>query len=71
MLHSPLPSLSVAVTIIYRISLSAQHYKSAENEIRYIIVAATERGDRGECHIGFPSLTFQNTEETISLRNVG
>ena len=24
---------------------------------------ATKRGDRGECHIGFPSLTFQNPEE--------
>ena len=23
---------------------------SAENEIRYIIVTVTERGDRGECH---------------------
>ena len=39
------------------------HYNSAENEIRYIIVTATERGDRGECRIGFPSLTFQNPEE--------
>ena len=33
---------------------------SAENEMRYIIVTATERGDRGESHFGFPSLTFQN-----------
>ena len=27
------------------------------------IVTATERGDRGDCHIGYPSLTFQNPEE--------
>ena len=38
-------------------------YISAENEIRYIIVTASERGDRGECHNGFPSQTFQNPEE--------
>ena len=36
---------------------------SAENEILYNIVTATERGDRGECHI--PSLTFQNPEEGV------
>ena len=36
---------------------------SAENEILYNIVTATEREDRGYCHIGFPSLTFQNHEE--------
>ena len=48
------------------------HDNSAEKEIRYIIVTATERGDRGECRIGFPSLTFQNPEEgENSLRNVG
>ena len=39
------------------------YYNSAENEIRYIIVTATEGRDRGECHIRFPSLTFQNSEE--------
>ena len=39
------------------------HYNTAENEIRYIIVTATERVDRGECHIEFSSLTFQNSEE--------
>ena len=52
MRHSPLSPLSV-------------YYNSAENEIRYnnIIVTATERKDRGECRIGFPSLTFQNPEE--------
>ena len=27
------------------------------------IVTVTERGDRGECRFGFPSLTFQNPEE--------
>ena len=31
-----------------------------------IIVIATERGERGECHIGFPSLTFQNPEEGVN-----
>ena len=25
------------------------------------LVTAIERGDREECHIGFPSLTFQNS----------
>ena len=66
MRHSPLSPLSVAVTIIYRISFSA------EVRVRYIIVTATERGDRGECRIGFPSLTFQNSEEGgNSLRKVG
>ena len=39
------------------------HYNSGKNEIRYITVSATERGDRRECHIGFPSLSFQNPEE--------
>ena len=33
---------------------SKTHYNFAENEVPYIIVTATERGDRGECHIGFP-----------------
>ena len=33
---------------------------SAENEIQFIIVTSTERGDS---HIGFPSLIFQNPEE--------
>ena len=60
MRHYPLSPLSVATTIIYRVVL---HYNSAENETRYIIVTATERGDRGKCRIGFPSLTFQNHEE--------
>ena len=36
---------------------------SAQNEKLYNIVSATERGDRWECHIVFPSLTFQNPEE--------
>ena len=45
------------------------YYNSAENEIRYIIVTATERGDRGECRIGFPSP--QNPEIGGSTRNVG
>ena len=45
---------------------SSLHYNSTENEIRYIIiiVTTTERGNRGECRIGFPSLTFQ-IEENI------
>ena len=34
-----------------------------ENEILYNIVTAIERGDRGKCHIVFPSLIFQNSEE--------
>ena len=34
-----------------------------QNEIRYIIVTDTERRDRGECRIGFPTLNFQNPEE--------
>ena len=42
----------MVVTILYGISFSAE-----------FVVTATERGDRGECHIGFPSLTFQNPEE--------
>ena len=47
-------------------------YNFTENEIRNIIATATEKGDRGECHIEFPSVTFQNPEEGgISLRNVG
>ena len=29
----------------------------------YIIVTASEREDRGQCHIGFPSMTFQSPEE--------
>ena len=41
---------------------SVVHY-AAENEIQYIIVTATERGDREEHRIGFTSLTFQNPEE--------
>ena len=36
---------------------------SAENEKMYNIVSATERKDRGEWDILFPSLTFQNPEE--------
>ena len=32
-----------------------------------IIVTATERGDRGEYRIGFPSLTFQNPEDEGSI----
>ena len=52
--------------------LTTLDYNSAENEIRYIIVTAAERGDRGECRIGFPSLTCQNPEEGgNNLRNVG
>ena len=35
----------------------------ADNEKLYNIVTATERGDRGGCHVVFPSLTFQNPEE--------
>ena len=31
--------------------------------MKYDIVTTTERGDRGECHIGFASLTIQNPEE--------
>ena len=39
-------------------------YNFTENEIRNsIIVTTAERGDRGECHIEFPSVTFQNPEE--------
>ena len=64
MRHSPLSSLSVAVTIIV-------YYSSAENEIRYIIGIATEREDRGMSQ-EFPSLTFQNPEERgNSFRNAG
>ena len=51
-------SLSGSSNNISEVSLN-----SAENEIPYIIVTATERGDRGECHIEFPSRTFQNPEE--------
>ena len=45
---------------------------SADNEKLYYIVTATERGDRGEYHGVFPSLTFQNprreeTSETSAL----
>ena len=36
---------------------------SAENEIQYIIVTATEKADKGERHIAFPLPTFQNPEE--------
>ena len=28
-----------------------------------VLLPATERGDRGECHVIFPSVTFQNPEE--------
>ena len=33
------------------------------NEILFNIVTASDRGARGECHIGFPSLTFQSPEK--------
>ena len=40
-------------------------YNFIENEIRniIIIIITAERGDRGECHIEFPSVTIQNPEE--------
>ena len=77
MWHFPLSPLSVAVTILFSISFSAEFsvviftsnlriittLNSAENEILNNIVIATERGDRGKCQIGFLSLTFQNPEE--------
>ena len=37
-------------------------YNFTENEIREILLLL-ERGDRGECHIEFPPVTFQNHEE--------
>ena len=36
---------------------------SADNEKLLNIVTATERGDSGECHVVFLSLSFQNPEE--------
>ena len=32
-------------------------------DIFIMLITATERGDRGESRIGFPSLIFQNPEE--------
>ena len=47
----------------YKVKIKDMILNSTDNEKLYNIVTATERGDRGECHIVFPSLTFQNSEE--------
>ena len=58
--------------MIRKFEVNITTLNSAENEILNNIVTATERGDRGKCHIGFPSQTFQNPEEGgNNLRNVG